>query len=710
MKIRTLTNFKHVQVFILVCVSIAFLGGEQADGMPPVAQKIPKTDTLHNDVRVDDYFWLRDRNDQAVIEYLNAENTFTEKVMQHTEAFQDTLYKEMLARIKETDLSAPVKLDDFYYYKRTEKDKQYPIYCRKKGSLEADEEIILDHNVIAEGHEYCEIGELIVSPDHTLLAYLVDTLASERFTLYVKDIEHDTLFSESIPNTGYTFAWAADNRTIFYTVVDDAKRPYKLYRHTIGSDPAADEFIFHETDDAFWLDVYSTKSKRYIFILSSSHTTCEIHYLDARTPHEKFRVIHPRQHEMEYYVVHNGENFYIRTNDKAKNFRICEAPVDDPRKSNWKEIIPHRDSVMIEDIEIFKNYLVVHERINALEQLLVIDLTSGDSHYLDFDESVYTFWLHDNLDFNTVLLRFTYSSFTTPQTVFEYDMDTRTRVVLKQYEVLGGFDPALYQTERIFATAHDGTKIPISLIYRKSMQKTGTNPLYLNGYGAYGYSTEPYFSSNRISLLDRGFIYGIAHVRGGGEMGRIWYEQGKLFSKMNTFTDYITCAEYLIHEKYTSPEYLIMTGGSAGGLLVGTVLNMRPELFKAAVADVPFVDLINTMLDASLPLTVLEYEEWGDPREADYYEYMKTYSPYDNVTAQRYPHILITAALNDPRVMYWEPAKWTAKLRSLKTDNNTLLLKIDMATGHMGASGRYDYLRDLAFEYAFMLDIFGIAK
>lgn len=710
MRIRTFINFKHVHILILLCVSIAFLNGEQVDVMPPVAQKIPKTDTLHNDIQVDDYFWLRDRNNPKVIEYLNDENAYTEKIMQHTEALQETLYTEMLARIKETDLTVPVKLDDFYYYKRSEKDKQYPIYCRKKGSIEADEEIILDHNVIAEGHEYCEIDELVVSPDHALLAYLVDTLASERFTLYVKDIENDTVFSESIPNTGYTFAWAADNKTIYYTVVDDAKRPYKVYRHTIGSDRATDEFIFHETDDALWLDVYSTKSKRYILILSSSHTTCEIHYLDARTPFEKFKVIHPRQHEMEYYAVHNGDKFYIRTNDNAKNFRICEVPVDDPAKSNWKEIIPHRDSVMIENIEIFKDYLVVHERVNALEQLLVIDLTSGDSHYLDFDESVYTFWLHDNLDFNTALLRFTYSSFTTPKTVFEYNMDTRTRHLLKQYEVLGGFDPALYQTERLFATADDGTKIPISLIYKKSLQKTGTNPLYLNGYGAYGYSTEPYFSSNRISLLDRGFIYGIAHVRGGGEMGRIWYEQGKLFNKMNTFTDYIACAEYLIEKKYTSPEYLIMTGGSAGGLLVGAVLNMRPELFKAVVTDVPFVDLINTMLDASLPLTVLEYEEWGNPRDAAYYEYMKTYSPYDNVSAQHYPHTLITAALNDPRVMYWEPAKWTAKLRSLKTDDNTLLLKMDMATGHMGASGRYDYLRDLASEYAFMLDIFGITE
>jgi oligopeptidase B len=710
MKKRSFQHFKPIYVILLACISTAFIGAEQRDIKPPVAQKIPKIDTLHNEVLVDDYFWLRDRDNMKVIEYLNAENEYTEKVMHHTTELQKTLYNEMLARIKETDLSAPVKLDNYYYYHRSEKDKQYPIYCRKKDSLGADEEIILDHNDIAEGYEYCEIGELMVSPDHRLLAFMVDTLANERFTLYIKDIDNDTLFSECIPNTGYTIAWAADNRTIFYTKCDDAKRPYKLYRHTLGNDPVQDECIFHETDDALWLDVYNTKSKQYIILLSSSHTTCEIHYLDARTPYEDFSIIHPRQHEMEYYVVHCADKFYIRTNDNAKNFRICEAPVNDPQKSNWKEIIPHRDSVMIEDMEVFQNFLVIHERVNALEQLLIIDLTTSKSHYINFDEPVYTFWLHDNLDFNTDLLRFTYTSFITPKTVYEYGMNTRTRHLLKQYEVLGGFDPGLYQVERIFATAGDGTRIPISLVYRKTLQETGTNPLYLNGYGAYGASTEPYFSSNRISLLDRGFIYGIAHVRGGGELGRIWYDQGKLFNKMNTFTDYISCAEHLIEKKYTSTEHLIMAGGSAGGLLVGAVMNMRPELFKAVVTDVPFVDLINTMLDPSLPLTVLEYEEWGNPDDAAYYKYMKTYSPYDNISARHYPHILITAALNDPRVMYWEPAKWTAKLRSLKTDNNVLLLKMDMATGHMGASGRYDYLRDLAFEYAFMLDIFGIEK
>ncbi len=689
---------------------IAFSACKNDTIRPPVAQKIPKIDTLHDDIVVDNYYWLRDRNDPGVIQYLNAENEYTEKVMQHTEDLQKALYKEMLARIKETDLSVPVKLDDYYYYQRSEKNKQYPIYCRKKGDLDADEEIILDHNLLAKGHDYCEIGDMLVSPDHTLLAYLLDTLANERYSIYIKDLEGDSLFSESISNTGYTLAWGADNKTLFYTLVDDAKRPYKLYRHTIGSDPSTDEFLFHETDDALWLDVYNTKSKQYVILLSSSHTTCEIHYLDARTPHDTFTLIQARQQDTEYYVVHHGDKFYIRTNDNAQNFRVCEAPVDAPGKSNWKEIIPHRDSIMIEKMEIFKNYLVVHERINALEQLLIIDLRSGNSHYLDFDEPVYTFWMHGNRDFNTTCVRFTYSSFTTPKTVFEYDMQTRTRRLLKQHEVMGGFDPNQYHAERIFATAQDGTRIPISLVYKKSLKKNSSNPLYLVGYGAYGSSGEPYFSSNRLSLIDRGFIYGIAHVRGGGEMGRIWYEQGKLFNKMNTFTDYIACAEYLIEEKYTSPEYLIMTGGSAGGLLVGAVMNMRPELFKAVVADVPFVDLINTMLDASLPLTVLEYEEWGNPHDAAYYEYMKIYSPYDNVSAQDHPHILITAALNDPRVMYWEPAKWTAKLRSLKTDNNTLLLKTDMAIGHMGASGRYDYLRNVAFEYAFMLDLFNIKK
>lgn len=676
--------------------------------VPPVAKVILKTDTLHGKILIDNYFWLRDRNNPEVIKYLKAENKYTESMMKHTEAFQDTLYKEMLGKIKETDLSVPEKLVDYYYYTRTEQGKQYRIYCRKKGSLEAKEEILLDHNVLAKGYDYFDIGVFKISPDHKLLAYSIDTSGSERFTLYVKDLQTNSLFKEKISNTGYSAAWANDNKTIFYTILDNAKRPYKIYRHTLGTNTEQDEFVYYEKDDAFWLNISRTKSDKYLIIDLASHTTSEVRYLSADTPQGQFKLIHPRQHEIEYYVEHHNDRFFIMTNDNAKNFKLIQTPVNDPSKENWKEIIPHRDSVKIDGIDIFDNFLVVYEMEKGLKKIQVRNFTSGETYYVDFAEPVYTFWLGKNRDFNSHLLRFTYNSFITPRSVFDYDMDNRTQELKKQYEVLGGYNPSLYQSKRIFATAQDGATIPISLVYKKGIKKDGKSPLYLMGYGSYGTCMETYFSSNRLSLLDRGFIYAIAHIRGGGEMGRYWYEQGKLLNKKNTFTDFIACAEYLINEKYTSNDKLVITGGSAGGLLIGAVTNMRPDLFKIVVADVPFVDLINTMLDPTLPLTVLEYEEWGNPNEKVYYDYMESYSPYDNVAAKEYPSILITAGLNDSRVQYWEATKWTAKLRALKTDNNLLLLKINMGSGHLGASGRYDFLKDIAFEFAFILDLFGI--
>jgi oligopeptidase B len=675
---------------------------------PPIAQKIPKVDTSFGDIRVDNYFWLRDKNNPEVIKYLQAENKYTETVMKPTEKLQEKLYKEMLSRIKETDMSVPEKIDDYYYYTREEKGKQYRIYCRKKGSLDAPEEILLDANELARGHNYLDVGVYKVSPDHQLLAYSIDTTGAEDFTIYFKDLNTGKTFDDVIPNTSYSAEWANDNKTVFYNTLDEAKRPYKLFRHTLRTDPKNDALVYHEKDEAFNLDLKKSKSKAYLFMLLESETTSEDWYLDASHPDEDFRIIQPRQHEMEYSVEQHGDKFYILTNDKAQNFKLMGTPITSPSKENWKVVIPASDSVKLDDIEVFKNHLVVYERERGVQKIRITNLTDNQNYYVDFPEPVYTFWPERNPDFNTNLLRFDYTSLITPRSIYDYNMDKKTRELKKQDEVLGGYKPSLYQEERIFARASDGTLVPISMVYKKGMTRNGKNPLFLYGYGAYGISSEPYFSSNRLSLLDRGFIYAIAHVRGGGEMGRYWYDQGKLLNKKNTFTDFVACAEHLIAEKYTSRDELVINGGSAGGLLMGAVTNMRPDLFRVVIANVPFVDLINTMLDPSLPLTVIEYEEWGNPHEKEYYGYMRSYSPYDNVQAKAYPNMLITTSLNDPRVSYWEPTKWTAKLRALKTDNNLLLFKINMDAGHGGSSGRYDYLKDIALEYAFIFKILGI--
>ncbi len=677
---------------------------------PPVAKVVPKVDTLHGDICVDNYYWLRDKSNPEVIKYLEDENSYTEAVTQHTEKFQQKLYEEMVGRIKETDLTVPVRNGDYYYYSRTEEGKQYRIYCRKKGSLDAEEEILLDINDLAKGHEFYALAASDPSPNHELLLYTVDTTGSEVYTLYIKDLKTGQVLKDMIDSTSGSAEWANDNKTIFYTTLDEAKRPYKLFRHKLGSNSQNDPLIYHEKDDAYFLGISKTRSKAYLLMSMGSMTTTEVWYLKADNPTGKFKLIHPRQHEMEYYVSHHGNKFYIRTNDSAKNFKLVEAPVSNPRKKNWKDVIPHRDSVMLDGIETFKNHLVVFERKKSLKHIRVRNLTNNEEHYVEFPEPVYTFWSNRFVEFNTNLLRFTYMSLVTPRSIFDYNMDARTRELKKQYEVLGGYDPNQYESERVFARASDGTEIPISMVYKKGMVKNGKAPLLLYGYGAYGMSMEPYFSSTRLSLLDRGFIYAIAHIRGGEEMGRYWYDQGKLLNKKNTFTDFIACAEYLVAEKYTSSDRLVISGASAGGLLMGAVTNMRPDLFRAVVADVPFVDLINTMMDPSIPLTVIEYEEWGNPNDKEYYDYMKSYSPYDNIEAKSYPTILITTNLNDSRVAYWEPAKLTAKLRATKTDDNLLLLKTKMVAGHGGASGRYDYLKDVAFEYTFIFDLFGIKK
>lgn len=695
---------------IVACLTFAYAGESQGTGniAPPVAKTFPKIDTIHGDILVDNYFWLKQKNDPEVIEYLKAENTYTTMIMKHTEAFQQELYEEMLSRIKETDLSVPEKLDDYYYYKRTEQGKQYPIYCRKKGSLDAKEEILLNQNTLAENYDYLEIGALKISPDHNLLAYPVDTSGSEWFTLFIKDLKTGELYNEQISNTGYSIAWASDNRNLFYTTLDNAKRPYKLYRHVLGNNPTEDILVYHEPDDLFWLDIVRSKSGKYLFMDVSSHTTTEVYYLDTSTPDGNFTIFYPRKQDVEYYVKHHENSFFILTNEKAKNFKLVQTPENNPAKLNWTDVIPHCDSVKIEGFDVFKKFIAVTERENGLEQIRIINVADNTTHYVDFPEPTYTFWFGKNKDYASELLRFTYMSLVTPKSVFDYNMKTQERDLKKQYEVLGGYNPNTYESRRIFARAPDSTQIPISMVYKKGMVKDGKNPLVLTGYGAYGGSFDPYFSSNRLSLLNRDIIYAIAHIRGGGEMGKYWHEQGKMLNKINTFTDFIACAEYLIEQNYTTKEKLVISGGSAGGLLVGAVANMRPDLFKIIVADVPFVDLINTMFDPTLPLTILEYEEWGNPNKKEYYDYMMSYSPYDNVTAQDYPHILITAGLNDTRVMYWEAAKWAAKLRALKTDENLLLLKTNMGTGHLGASGRYDFLKNIAFEYAFILDMLGL--
>jgi len=678
------------------------------DLRPPVARIVPKQTTVHGDTRIDNYFWLRERSNPEVVRYLEAENKYTEAVMKHTEPLQQKLYKEILGRIKQTDLSVPEQIDDFFYFTRTEEGKQYPIFCRRKGSLEAKEEVLLDGNALATGQKYFRIGVFKASPDHRLLAYSTDTNGSEVYTLVVKDLQTQQSLEDRIPNTYYSVEWANDNKTLFYSVLDAARRPFQLCRHTLGGDPKGDALVYHEKDERFFLGLRKSRSKEYLLLALRSKLTSEVHYLGADRPNGSFRVIEPRQHEIEYGVEHWGDEFFIRTNDQAKNFRLMRAPVKEPAKRNWTEVLPHRADVMIDGIEAFRDFLVVAERQDGLRKIRVRNLRRQEEHYVDFPEPVYTAFPGANPDFNTNLLRFTYTSLVTPSSVFDYDMKARTRRLKKRQEVLGGYDPSEYQSERIFARTADGTRIPISLVYRKGMARNGRNPLLLYGYGSYGSSTEPFFASDRLSLLDRGFIYAMAHIRGGGEMGRAWYEQGKLLSKKNTFTDFIACAEHLIQERYTSPDRLAIHGGSAGGLLMGAVTNLRPDLFKVVVAKVPFVDVVNSMLDASIPLTVTEYEEWGNPNDKKFYDYMKSYAPYENVAARNYPNLLVTAGLNDPRVPYWEPAKWTAKLRALKTDQNRLLLKTNLGAGHGGASGRYDRMKETALDYAFILDVLGM--
>jgi oligopeptidase B len=706
-----------MKTFIRVVLAILAVAGAQScktstSMKPPVAEKKPKELTIHGDTRIDNYYWLRERDNPEVIAYLEAENKYRESVMKGTEQFQKDLYEEIISRIKQDDRSVPYKENGYFYYTQYEEGKEYPIFCRKKESMEAIEEVLADVNELAEGHSYYQVGGLSVSPDNRYMAIGIDTVSRRKYTIYIKDLETGKMLEDRIPLTTGGSSWASDSKTLFYTQKDDETlRSKAIFRHVMGADASDDVMVYEETDETFGTTVYKTKSRKYLVIGSFSTLTSEFRFLPADDPEGEFKIIQPRIRGLEYNISHYGDYFYIITNLDATNFRLMRTPVDRTGKENWEEVIAHREDVLLEEIEIFKKYLVLEERKEGLTSLRVIPWDGSEEHYIDMEEEVYTASFSVNPEFDSEVLRYNYSSLTTPNTVIDYAMDIREKTVMKQDEVLGGeFDPANYEARRIYATADDGKRIPMSIVYRKGIELDGTNPTLIYGYGSYGITMDPGFRSYRLSLLDRGFVYAIAHIRGSQIYGRPWYEDGKLLNKMNTFTDFNDCAEFLIKEKYTSPEHLYAMGGSAGGLLMGAVINLQPELYQGVIAAVPFVDVVTTMLDEDIPLTTAEYDEWGDPNEKMYYDYMLSYSPYDQVKAQDYPNLLVTTGLHDSQVQYWEPAKWVAKLRDMKTDDHLLLLYCNMETGHGGASGRFEQYKETAMEYAFLFMLEGIRK
>jgi oligopeptidase B len=681
-------------------------GNGTAPPTPPMAEKNPKTLKIHDTTLVDDYFWLREKSNPKVMEYLRAEDAYTETAMKPTAAQQEKLYKEMLSHIKQTDVNVPYRWGNYFYYSRTEEGKQYPIYCRKKANLEAREEIVLDQNELAKGHKFMSVGSYNPSDDGNLLAYSTDSTGYRQYTLQIKDLRTGQLLPERVERVN-NVVWATDNKTIFYVTEDPVtKRSDKLFRHVLGTDKT--DLIYEEKDEMFDIGAGRSRDKAIIVLEAFAKTSTEVRYIPADNPNAEWKVILPRQPEHEYDVDHRGDLFYIRTNKGAKNFRVVTAPVSDPSEKNWKEFVAHRPAVKIAGIDLFADHAVLSEWETGLQQIEIHDFKNGKRHRVVFPEPVYATGLSANREFNTSVVRYNYQSMVRPNSVFDYDMNTRKATLLKETEVPGGFDRKNYKSERAFATATDGTKIPLSIVYRNGVKLDGSAPLLLYAYGSYGATIAPGFSSNRLSLLDRGVIYVIAHIRGGGELGEEWREAGRMMKKINTFTDFIASAEYLVKNKYTSSDRLVIEGGSAGGLLMGAVSNMRPELFKAVVSHVPFVDVINTMLDASIPLTTSEYTEWGNPNEKAAFDYMLKYSPYDNVAARNYPAALVKVSLNDSQVPYWEGAKLVAKLRTMKTDNNPLLLKVNFGAGHGGSSGRYDALKEIAFDYAFMLWQMGI--
>ena len=677
----------------------------------PIAKKVPQELTIHNDVRIDNYYWLNDKNNPEVIDYLNAENAYTKQMTGHTQEFQKSLFEEMKGRIKEDDSSVPYKLNGYWYLTKYEAGRDYPIYVRKKKTLEAEEELLFDCNDMAKGLSYFNLGAISISPDNTLAAFSTDTVSRRQYTIQIKNLITGEIYSDKILNTTGSATWANDDKTLFYSMKDEVTlRSHKIFKHKLYSDSKTDIEVFHETDETFNTFVYKSKSKKYLIIGSSSTLSSEYRFLDADAPDGRFNIFQERTKKLEYSIAHYNGSFYIISNkDDATNFKISKTSEKTTGKENWQDVIPHRASVLIEDIEIFKDYLVVNEREHGLNKLRIISWNKEEDYYLPFNSETYTTYIGNNPDFESDMLRYGYNSLTSPSSVIDYNLKTKQSEIKKELEVLGGtFKKENYESQRIWATASDGVKIPISLVYKKGMALDGFNPLLQYAYGSYGSTIDPSFSSIRLSLLDRGFIYAISHVRGSEYLGRKWYECGKLLTKKNTFTDFIACSKYLIQEKYTSNQHLYAYGGSAGGLLMGAIININPELYHGVLAAVPFVDVVTTMLDDTIPLTTGEYDEWGNPNELRYYNYMKSYSPYDNVEEKDYPNMLVTTGLHDSQVQYWEPAKWVAKLRDMKTDSNKLLLHTDMDSGHGGASGRFESLKEVALEYAFLLDLEGI--
>lgn len=675
---------------------------------PPIAPRRPHLITQHGRTRTDDFFWMRERDNAEVIAQLEAENAYANAVMAHTTELQKQLFQEMKGRIKEQDVSAPVKDGAYFYYTREEEGQQYPIHCRKHGNLDAAEEVLLDENALAQGHDYFRVGNFEVSPDHRWLAFSIDTDGSELYTLRIKNLITHEVLPDRIANTYYGLEWAKDSRTLFYVTLDEAKRPDKIFRHVVGDDAANDALMLHEPDDQFWVNLGKSSSKDYIIASLGAFDNGEARVLRADQPDGAFVILQPRSKGIEYHIDHAGEHFYILTNEDAQNFKLMAAPAQNPSRENWREVIPHRSQVFIEWQLHFKRHLVRFEREGGMRRIRICNHDGSAEREVAMPEPAFAVWPVGNAEFDSDALRFAYQSMITPMQIVDVDMNTGEWTVRKEQEIPSGYDKSQYKTERIEAIAADGKRVPISVAYKKGVPLDGSAPLVLYGYGAYGASIEPWFSTRHLSLLERGVIFARAHIRGGAELGRAWYDDGRLLHKKNTFTDFIACAEHLIAHGYTSKERLGAWGASAGGLLMGAVSNMRNDLFKAVLAEVPFVDVVNTMSDASIPLTAMEWDQWGNPDDENFFDYLMSYSPYDNVEAKRYPNILATAGLNDPRVQYWEPMKWVAKLRATKSDDNWLLLRTNMGAGHGGASGRFDALIEEAFQYAFFLDRLGV--
>ncbi|HUS85890.1 MAG TPA: S9 family peptidase [Bacteroidales bacterium] len=712
---------KRAVLYLAVIVGLVYFScNPKSEVLSPVAEKIPEELTMHGHTRIDNYYWMRlsdeqknsevpDEQTKRVLDYLNAENEYLDKMLGHTETLQEKLFNEMKGRIKQDDESVPYLENGYYYYTRYEEGKEYPLYYRKKGSLEAEEELLLDVNKLAEGKKYCSVSRLSISPDNDIMAYGVDYVSRRRYDIHFIDLATGDPMEDVITNTTGSATWANDNKTLFYVGKNtETLRSERIVRHKLGRPVGEDVVVYFEEDEEFTTRVGKTKSRKFLVINNDQTLSTETMILEADNPDGSFRMFEPRQVNHEYSIDHIGNSFYIRTNvGGASNFKLMKTGERNTGKDSWTDVIPHRDDVLLQGFELFDEYMTVSERINGLNNLRVFNMADGTDYYLEFDEEVYSARLRSGTEAGTENMRYSYTSLTTPSSVFEFNMRTKEKILLKEDEVLGGFDKENYESKRLWATADDSTQVPISLVYRKGFIQDGKSPLLLYAYGSYGASRDPSFNSNILSLLDRGFAYAIAHIRGGSEMGRYWYEDGKLLKKINTFTDYNDCAEFLINEKYSSPERLFAQGGSAGGLLMGAILNLQPELFKGVIAGVPFVDVVTTMLDPTIPLTTFEWDEWGDPREKEYYDYMLSYSPYDQVQTIDYPNILITTGFWDSQVQYWEPAKWIAKLRDMKTDDNLLVMKCNMVAGHGGASGRFERLKTTALEYAFMLDLVG---